>query len=96
MTVTKEMVMAAKECTGLLRKYGSEALVEIMVLSEGPYEETDVLCYYCEKHKWGLKSQDSYWDMFESRIMLTVLKGLSNEEAVSLLDDLGAFSNEIV
>ena len=94
MNVTREMVMAAKECTGLLRKYGSEELVEIMVLPEGTNEETDVFCYDCEEYIWRQRSQDSYWDLFESSAMLTLMRAISNEDAASVLDALGAFSNE--
>ena len=92
MLVTREIVLAAEKCSGTVKKYGTEDLRVIHVLPKGSYENNDVLVFNVEDKAWHLWNQDSYWDLFESEMMLTVMRAFSNEEAVLILESFGAFS----
>ena len=45
----------------------------------------------CEKNKWYPWNSDSYWDLYESEIMLTAMRNFSPEQAVKILEEKKAF-----
>lgn len=85
--ITKEKILSARHITGIVRRYGSDELTSINVL----FSEDEVLWFDCESKTWHERSSDSYWDLFESDFMLTVMKSFSPSEAVEILEKMNAF-----
>jgi len=83
---TKEMVLVARDIVGIVRKYGTEDLSSINVL----VDEDTVLSFNCEEKKWYPWNSDSYWDLYESEYMLTVMRSFSPEKAVEILENMNA------
>jgi len=86
MTVTKKMVMKAKDIVGIVKRYGTEDLSSINVL----LDEDKVFSYDCDKKIWQPWNSDSYWDLYESKIMMTVMRSFTPEKAVKILEEENA------
>ena len=84
---TKEMVLKARDIIGIVRRYGTEDLSIINVL----IDEDTVFSFDCDRRIWGPWNSDSYWDLYESEIMLTVMRSFTPEQAVEILDRKKAF-----
>ena len=89
MTVTKEMVMKARDIVGIVKRYGTKDLASINVL----LDEDTVFSYDCDKKIWQPWNSDSYWDLYESEIMMTVMRSFTPEKAVKILEDNNALSS---
>ena len=50
-----------------------------------------MLSFNCEEKKWYPWNSDSYWDLYESEYMLTVMRSFSPEKAVEILENMNAF-----
>ena len=83
---TNEMVLVARDIVGIVREYGTEDLSSINVL----VDEDTVLSFNCEEKKWYPRNSDSYWDLYESEYMLTVMRSFSPEKAVEILENMNA------
>ena len=83
--ITKEMILTAYRITGIVKRYGSEELSTLYILLNDTDEE--VQYFNCENAKWGLCSTESYWDLYESEIMMTVMRSFSPEEAIEILEE---------
>ena len=86
----KEMILTAYRVTGIVKRYGSEELSTLYILLNDTDE--DVLYFNGENGKWGLCSTDSYWGLYESEIMMTVMRSVSPEEAIEILEEKCALS----
>ena len=84
---TKEMVLKARDITGIVKRYGTEELASISVW----IDEDMVFSFDCDQQVWRPWNSDSYWDLYESEIMLTVMRSFSPEKAVKILDEKKAF-----
>ena len=84
---TKELVLKAKGIVDIVRRYGTEDISCINVL----INEDVVYSFDCEEKKWHPWNSDSYWDLYESEIMLTVMRSFSPEQAVKILEEKKAF-----
>ena len=84
---TKDLILKAKDIVGIVRRYGTEDLSSINVL----IDDDTVFSFDCDKEFWRLWKSDSYWDLYESEIMLTVMRKFSPEKAVEILDAKNAF-----
>ncbi len=87
MNPTMEMVLKARHIVGIVRRYGTEDLASINVL----LSEDTVFSFECEEKKWYPWNSDSYWDLYESEFMLTVMRSFSPEQAVKILEEKKAF-----
>ncbi len=83
---TKDLILKAKDIVGIVRRYGTEDLSSINVL----IDEDTVFSFDCDRKIWQPWNSDSYWDLYESRIMLTVMRPFSPEEAVRILEENNA------
>ena len=54
-------------------------------------DEDTVFSFDCEEKKWYPWNSDSYWELYESEIMLTVMRSFSPEQAVKILEEKKAF-----
>ncbi len=88
---TKEMVLMAGNIVGIVRRYGTEDLSSINVLLDHDTGFT----FECEEKKWHSWNADSYWDLYESEYMLTVMRSFSPEKAVEILEDMNAFMSSV-
>ena len=88
---TREMVLMARDIVGIVRKYGTEDLSSINVL----VDEKTVFSFNCEEKKWNPWNSDSYWDLYESEYMLTVMRSFSSEKAVDILEGMNAFMSSV-
>ena len=91
MNPTREMVLKARDITGIVKRYGTEELSSINVL----LDEDTVFSYNCDKQLWQEWNSDSYWDLYESEIMLTVMRSFKPEEAVRILEEKKAFRSSV-
>ncbi len=89
--LTKEMVLMAKDIVGIVRRYGTEDFSSIIVLLDHDAAYT----FDCKEKKWHLWNADSYWDLYESEIMMTVMRSFSPEKAVEILGDMNAFMSSV-
>ncbi len=90
MKITTEMVLQAERCTGMQYSPSEKELRVIHVVPDGDYEQP-VLCFYCDERYWKPKSQDSYWDYWDSSLMLAQIQIFTNEKALKLLEEMNAF-----
>ena len=67
----------SRDIVGIVKRYGSEELASLNVL----IDEDTVFSYACDKQIWQPWTSDSYWDLYESEIMLTVMKHFTPEKA---------------
>ena len=81
------MVLKARNIVGIVRRYGTEELSSIIVL----LNEDSVFSFDCEKKTWRPWNSDSYWDLYESETMLSVMRDFSPEQAVQILEEEKAF-----
>ena len=88
---TKEMVLVARDIVGIVTKYGTEDLSSINVL----LDHDTAFTFDCEEKKWHPWNGDSYWDLYESEYMLTVMRSFSPEKAVEMLEDMDAFMSSV-
>ena len=84
---TRKMVLRAKGIVGIVRRDGTEDLSSINVL----LDHDTAFTFDCEEKKWHPWNGDSYWDLYESEYMLTVMRSFSPEKAVEMLEDMDAF-----
>ena len=75
---TRETILKARNITGIVKRYGTEELSSINVL----LNEDMVFSFDCEKKTWHPWNSDSYWDLYESETMLTLMRSFSPEQAV--------------
>ena len=87
MVITKEKVLSAESVVGIVRQYGTEQLARLCIL----FDEDDVVYFDCENRVWHRWNSDFYWDLYESEIMLTVMRSFTPEEAVEILEKMNAF-----
>ena len=80
---TKEMILKARSINGLVKRYGTEELFSINVL----VDEDTVFSFDCDEKIWRPWNTDSYWDLYESRMMLTVMRVLSSEEVIEIVGE---------
>ena len=88
---TREIVLTAKDIVGIVRRYGTEDLSSINVL----LVHDTAFTFDCEEKKWHPWNGDSYWDLYESEYMLTVMRSFSPEKAVEMLEDMDAFMSSV-
>lgn len=88
---TKEMVLVARDIVGIVTKYGTEDLSSINVL----LDHDTAFTFDCEEKKWHPWNADSYWDLYESEVMLTVMRSFSPEKAVDILEGMNAFMSSV-
>ena len=88
--VTREDVQDAYKYYGMVERYGSDKTRTVFVLKTDRYEES-VLCYDVPSKKWYEKNRDSFYDYFESGIMLTVMQVFNEADAMKLLEEADAF-----
>jgi len=88
---TRKMVLMAKDIVGIVRRYGTENLSSINVL----LDHDTTFTFDCEKKKWHPWNADSYWDLYESEYMLTVMRSFSPEKAVDILEGMNAFMSSV-
>ena len=88
---TKEMVLVARDIVGIVTKYGTEDLSSINVL----LDHDTAFTFDCEEKKWHPWNADSYWDLYESEVMLTVMRSFSPEKAVVILEGMNAFLSSV-
>lgn len=88
---TREMILKAQDITGIVRRYGTEELSSINVL----IDEDTVFSYDCGNQVWHPWNSDSYWDLYESEIMLTVMRHLLPEKALEILKEKNAFMSSV-
>ena len=88
---TKEMVLMAKYIVEIVRRYGTEDFSSIIVL----LDHDTAFTFDCEEKKWHSWNADSYWDLYESEYMLTVMTSFSPEKAVEILEDMTAFMSSV-
>ena len=91
MKVTREMVLQAEKCTGMQYSPSEKELRVIHVVPKD-YEQP-VLCFSCYERYWYPKSQDSYWDYWDSSLMLMQMQVFTNEKALELLEEMNAFDS---
>ena len=84
---TRKMVLVAGNIVGIVRRYGTEDLSSINVL----LDEDTVFSFACEEKIWHPWNCNSYWDLYESEYMLTVMTSFSPEKAVEILENMNAF-----
>ena len=88
---TRKMVLMAGNIVGIVRRYGTEDLSSINVL----LDEDTVFSFACEEKIWHPWNSDSYWDLYESEYMLTVMTSFSPEKAVEILENMNAFLSSV-
>ena len=88
---TRKMVLRAKGIVGIVRRDGTEDLSSINVL----LDHDTAFTFDCEEKKWHPWNADSYWDLYESEVMLTVMTSFSPEKAVEILEDMTAFMSSV-
>ena len=88
---TKERVLVARDIVGIVTKYGTEDLSSINVL----LDHDTAFTFDCEEKKWHPWNADSYWDLYESEVMLTVMRSFSPEKAVDILEGMNAFMSSV-
>ena len=88
---TRKMVLRAKGIVGIVRRYGTEDLSSINAL----LDHDTAFTFDCEEKKWHPWNADSYWDLYESEVMLTVMTSFSPEKAVEILEDMTAFMSSV-
>lgn len=88
---TRKMVLTAKGIVGIVRRYGTEDLSSINVL----LDHDTAFTFDCEEKKWHPWNADSYWDLYESEVMLTVMRSFSPEKAVVILEGMNAFLSSV-
>ena len=76
---------------GIVKKYGTEHLSSINVL----LDHDTAFTFDCEEKKWHPWNADSYWDLYESEVMLTVMRSFSPEKAVVILEGMNAFLSSV-
>ena len=80
---TKEMILKAKSINGIVKRYGTEDLSSINVL----VDEDTVFSFDCDERIFREWSSDSFWDLYESEIMLTVMRVLSPEQVIEIVGE---------
>ena len=88
---TRKMVLRAKGIVGIVRRDGTEDLSSINVL----LDHDTAFTFDCEEKKWHPWNADSYWDLYESEVMLTVMRSFSPEKAVDILEGMNAFMSSV-
>ena len=88
---TRKMVLRAKGIVGIVRRYGTEDLSSINVL----LDHDTAFTFDCEEKKWHPWNANSYWDLYESECMLTVMRSFSPEKAVEILEGMNAFLSSV-
>ena len=88
---TREMVLMAKDIVGIVRRYGIEDFSSINVL----LDHDTAFTFDCEEKKWHPWNADSYWDLYESEVMLTVMTSFSPEKAVEILEGMNAYLSSV-
>ena len=88
---TRKMVLRAKGIVGIVRRDGTEDLSSINVL----LDHDTAFTFDCEEKKWHPWNADSYWDLYESEYMLTVMRSFSPELAVEILEEMNAFLSSV-
>ena len=87
----REMVLMAKDIVGIVRRYGTEDLSIINVL----LDHDTAFTFDCEEKKWHPWNANSYWDLYESEYMLTVMTSFSPEKAVEILEGMNAYLSSV-
>ena len=88
---TREMVLIAKDIVGIVRRYGTEDFSSINVL----LDHDTAFTFDCEEKKWHPWNANSYWDLYESEYMLTVMTSFSPEKAVEILEGMNAYLSSV-
>lgn len=88
---TRKMVLRAKGIVGSVRRYGTEDLSSINVL----LDHDTAFTFDCEEKKWHPWNANSYWDLYESEYMLTVMRSFSPEKAVEILEGMNTFLSSV-
>lgn len=68
---------------GLLERHGSDKIIEVIVLKD---DEDEVKYYNVKDQTWRYRSKDSFYDVLDSGMMLSVIALLKKEDAEKILD----------
>ena len=90
-STTKNDVLNAYRCTAMYKSYGSDELDRVFIVPKEYDYDGEIPCYFCDSHKWGTWSASSYGSYFDSDLMLAQMEFFDKEQAVKILEQLGAF-----